>query len=173
MRWILGPLLIFFAIGCGGETQAGARDRERTVVVEVTTIGDRSVEDLTITATLEEPAFVDAFSIDLKGPEEIDGVSGDTCEEAAQNAQHFIDTFAMTAGECYPVQRQITRELDRQTATTNSDGRALFALLDGDYRLSGHVEIVAGDDGCHFAGVATVDPAATEVALVLDSNTCE
>ncbi len=178
MRPLLGIGLVttsvLFTMGCGdAASDADSSERNRTLTVHVSTVDGWDVAGATITATLDEHSLEDVFHVPLESDTDITGVTGETCQEAQERAQHYVDTFEMVAGECEPRQREATREIESLTATVDEHGDVVFHVLDGSYDVYGAIEIVAGDDGCHFSGAVTAPPDAVEATLALDSNTCE
>lgn len=145
----------------------------QALLVSVEVVDGRSPGGIDVIATeyaLGEPYVRYSVSM-VDNPS---GVTADTCDEAlASAAEYARRTGSESAAECEPVERQDRIVAATYEATTDRDGFVSLDLPVGTYEFYAQVEIVVGDDGCHFVGSATANHDVGELALMIDSNTCE
>ena len=164
------------AVGCSSSSDEPRLDGERREVrVQVETLGDRSVAGLDVRAELEgegEPRVVFEVAV----TDEL-SVNQPTCEDAKAMAIDMAEGLAVTLPAeltCNESTRAYIDTLDIDVARTNDDGVAVVEVIVGqEYKVGSSVQVVAGDDGCHFNGIEVVPPDVDEVTLRLDSNGCE
>lgn len=173
MRRFVVLIAVLLVAGCGSsDSGAPTAHRPRTVEVTVSVFGDRDPSGLEVRATGYRDIVVERFTVAVIDSDI--GYSGDTCQEAEAGARRIADGLGSDIGTCELTEVATVEAVDHVTGTAGGDGTATLHLLEAvDYEVSAFVEIVEGDDGCHWTGSVSLDLDQSAAELRLDSNSCE